>query len=102
MKQHVPTYLPEKWMAHLAISSIHLKEGNTFARSVWLHLVDQVSQHLAQVIAPCDLFSGLDHLVNPNDWSRKCYIQMLRVVDLPDRELSTDLSNKASFRYFKK
>jgi hypothetical protein len=23
---------PEKWLADLAISSIHLKEGNTFAR----------------------------------------------------------------------
>ena len=101
MKQNIPNYLPEKWMAHLAICSIHLKEGNTFARSVWLHLVDQVSEHLAQVITPCDLFSGLDHLSNSNDWIRKCYIKMLSVVDLPGRDLSTDLASKASFRYFK-
>jgi hypothetical protein len=26
------THQPEKWMADLAISSIHLKEGNTFSR----------------------------------------------------------------------
>ena len=27
-----PHHQPEKWMADLAIASVHLKEGNTFAR----------------------------------------------------------------------
>ena len=93
MKQNAPTNQPEKWMAHLAISSIHLKEGNTFARSVWLHLVDKISHHLAQVIAPCDLFSGFDHLVDASGWVRKCYIKILNVVDL-----TTTSATKGSFK----
>ena len=30
-RQH-QSHQPEKWMADLAIASVHLKEGNTFAR----------------------------------------------------------------------
>ena len=31
-RQHQSHHQPEKWMADLAIASVHLKEGNTFAR----------------------------------------------------------------------
>jgi hypothetical protein len=32
MGQQQTHHRPEKWLADLAIGSIHLKEGNTFAR----------------------------------------------------------------------
>ena len=41
---------PEKWMVKMAIGSEFLQEGNTFAKSVWLHLVEKVAQSLSSVI----------------------------------------------------
>ena len=94
IKQHEPSHQPEKWMAELSISSVHLKEGNTFARSVWLHLVDKVSNHLAKVIATCDLFSGLNHLKSSEvAWVRKFYIRMMNGIDV-----STVAATKGSFQ----
>ena len=81
-------------MSDLAIGSIHLKEGNTFARSIWLHLVDKVSNHLAKVLETCDVFSGLDHVIDKqNTWARTFYIKMMKLVDL-----NTSPPTEAHFR----
>ena len=40
----------EKWMVKMAIGSEFLQEGNTFAKSVWLHLVEKVAQSLSSII----------------------------------------------------
>ena len=88
------SHKPERWMSDLAIGSIHLKEGNTFARSVWLHLVDKVSNHLAKVIETCDAFSGLDHVIDKqNTWARTFYIKMMKLVNL-----NTSPPTEAHFR----
>ncbi len=92
--QQQTTYKPERWMSDLAIGSIHLKEGNTFARSVWLHLVDKVSNHLAKVIENCDVFSGLDHVIDEKvTWTRSFYIKMMQLVDL-----NTSLPTEVHFK----
>ena len=94
IKLNEPTHQPEKWMANLAISSVHLKEGNTFARSVWLHLVDKVASHLSKVISTCDLFDGLDYLTEGEmDWVKKFYIRMMSAVDL-----TTSTTTKEKFK----
>jgi hypothetical protein len=87
IKQNEPLNKPEKWMADLAISSVHLKEGNTFARSVWLHLVDKVASHLSRVIASCDFDSGLDH-VREVGWSRNLFVQMINFISLDSKAAS--------------
>ena len=51
---------PEKWLVNMAISSDHLKEGNTFQKSIWLHLATLVTPILKEVIAFCDRNSGLE------------------------------------------
>ena len=48
MEHKPPTHEADKWMANLAIMSVHLKEGNTFVRSIWLHLVGKVSENLSR------------------------------------------------------
>ena len=82
MKENEPTHHPEKWMAELAIGSIHLKEGNTFVRSLWLHLVKKISRNCATVLFGCDLFDGLEHRRDPSTQQH--------VVDLM---LATDLTS---------
>ncbi|CAG0886586.1 unnamed protein product [Cyprideis torosa] len=52
--------LTDKWLVRMAINSDHLKEGNTFQRSIWLHLSDLVIPILTEVITFCDVDRGLD------------------------------------------
>lgn len=47
---------PEKWMVKMAIGSEFLQEGNTFAKSVWLHLVEKVAQSLSSIITTLGTF----------------------------------------------
>ena len=94
LRQNETSHQPEKWMADLAISSVHLKEGNTFARSVWLHLVDKVAGHLSRVIATCDFHSGLNHLREVG-WSRNHFVRMINLVDL-----DTKAASHQSIKYF--
>jgi hypothetical protein len=85
------THQTEKWMAKLAISSVHLKEGNTFARSVWLYLVDKIASHLSKVISICDLFDGLDYLADGEiSWVKKFYVRMMSAVDLKTTTTTKD------------
>jgi hypothetical protein len=78
-------------MAKLAISSVHLKEGNTFARSVWLYLVDEIASHLSQVISICDLFDGLDYLADGEiSWVKKFYVKMMSAIDLTTTTTTKD------------
>ena len=49
-QQQEQMHNPEKWMVKMAIGSEFLQEGNTFAKSVWLHLVEKVAQSLSSVI----------------------------------------------------
>ena len=75
------THHPEKWMSDLAVGSIRLKEGNTFARAVWLHLVDKICIHLSEIIAACDLYSGLDHVQGTEQpWIRRVFVEMMAIV----------------------
>ena len=77
------SYQPEKWMSNLAIGSMRLKEGNTFARTVWLHLLDNVCGHLAKVIETWDLHCGLDHVESCSPpCIRQIYNQMQLVVTM--------------------
>ena len=54
-------------------------------RSVWLHLVDRMSVHLAKVIAILDRNSGLEHgrldTQQKEGWSRKTLVDLIKVVD---------------------
>ena len=64
------------------------------SRSVWLHLVDRMSGHLAKIIAVLDRNSGLEHgrLVKKEhgrpdkqeeeDWTRKLLVDLINIVDL--------------------
>ena len=79
MEHKPPTHEADKWLANLAIGSVHLKEGNTFVRSIWLHLVDKVSENLSRVLSGCDLFYGLDHLCSKDD---RVFVQLLNATDL--------------------
>ena len=38
MEEQEKVHEPEKWMVKMAIGSEFLQEGNTFSKSVWLHL----------------------------------------------------------------
>jgi len=80
VKKNEPTHQPEKWMADLAIGSVHLKEGNTFVRSLWLHLVKKVSRNFAKVLSGCDLFGGLDHLSDPS--LQRHFVDLMHATDL--------------------
>ena len=90
---------PEKWMVKMAIGSEFLQEGNTFAKSVWLHLVEKVAQSLSSIIttlgklvARVDVFEfvflivltyllwiadyeqGLEHVLNKrNSWEYQLF-----------------------------
>jgi len=88
------THKPQNWMSDLAMGSIYLKEGNTFAKSIWLYLTEKVSHQLATVISACDLLSGLDHVIEQN-WVRKFFIRIMKVVDTSGTPAIT-----SSFRYF--
>ncbi len=56
------SYQPESWLVNLAMNSHHLKEGNTFRKSIWLHLCEVVSPLLAAVISFSDADDGLNLL----------------------------------------
>ena len=79
-------------MSDLAMGSIYLKEGNTFAKSIYLYLTEKVSNQLATVISACDLLSGLDHVIEKN---REFFIRIMKVVDMSSTPAIT-----SSFRYF--
>ena len=59
-----------------------------WCRSVWLHLVDRVSGHLAKIIAVLDRNSGLEHArpvkqqQQEEDWTRKLFVDLINIVDL--------------------
>ena len=81
------THHPEKWMSDLAVGSIRLKEGNTFARAVWLHLVDKICVHLSEIVATCDLYSGLDHVQGTEQsWIRRVFVEMMPIVGINPNE----------------
>jgi hypothetical protein len=82
-------------MANLAISSVHLLEGKTFAKSVWLYLVDTIAHHLSKVIFVCDLFDGLDFLADGEiSWVKKLYIRMMSAIDLTSLTTTTKTKDK--------
>lgn len=77
IREAQPTkYEPTKWLVKAAIGSEYLQEGNTFAKSIWLHLVDEVAISLAPIIELLDHGSGLEHIFshNPNSWQHSLYI----------------------------
>ena len=44
-----------EWIEKLSIDSIHMKEGYTFQKSVWLHLLEKVSPIVSRIIEFCDV-----------------------------------------------
>ena len=50
------------WLSKLALTSKHLKEGNTFQRSIWLDLVEKVTPKMTELIQIGDTDRGLDFL----------------------------------------
>ncbi len=52
-------------------------------RSVWLHLVDKMSVHLARIISVLDRNCGLEHLHhNDPTWSRQLFVRLLDHLDV--------------------
>ena len=48
------------WLVNLATRSPRLKEGYTFQKAVWLHLLEKVSPLICNIIRFCDVDGGLD------------------------------------------
>ncbi len=74
--RHVPD--PNNWLVKMAIGSDFLREGNTFQKSVWLHLSKFVTDLLKDVIRFCDADDGLDLLEGENpDWVPRAFLAIL-------------------------
>ena len=68
-----------EWIEKLSIDSIHMKEGYTFQKSVWLHLLEKVSPIVSRIIEFCDVDSGLDLVEEgaASEWAREVFLEVL-------------------------
>ena len=67
-------HLPEKWLVKMAIGNVYLQEGNTFAKSIWLHLVEKIAKYLAPIIELLDHQGGLEHSMMTQSWKYSIYV----------------------------
>ena len=74
------SFQPERWLVKMAIRSEYLSEGCTFAKSVWLHLVNSVvAKALADVISRIDAYGDLEHsLVHAASWQRELFYILVK------------------------
>ena len=74
-EEQLKLYLPEKWLVKMAIGNVYLQEGNTFAKSIWLHLVEKVATYMAPIIELLDHQGGLEHACLKNgSWKYSIYV----------------------------
>ena len=68
-----------EWIEKLSIDSIHMKEGYTFQKSVWLHLLEKVSPIVSRIVEFCDVDSGLDLVEEgeAREWAREVFLEVL-------------------------
>ena len=68
-----------EWIEKLSIDSIHMKEGYTFQKSVWLHLLEKVSPIVSRIVEFCDVDSGLDLVEEgeASEWAREVFLEVL-------------------------
>ena len=103
----------------MAIGSEFLQEGNTFAKSVWLHLVEKVAQSLSSIITTLGTFylhrfkfaifiiltylirfadyeQGLEHVLNKkNSWE----YQLFKIFVSNSKEI-LEVMNSKTIRYY--
>ena len=72
-------HLPEKWLVKMAIGNVYLQEGNTFAKSIWLHLVEKMAKHMAPIIELLDYQGGLEHArACLDNWKYSIYVHFAK------------------------
>ncbi len=64
---------PEKWLVKMAVGNEFLQEGNTFAKSIWLHLVSRVAEVLRPIVELWDRNGGLEHAMEEDTWRHKVH-----------------------------
>jgi hypothetical protein len=69
-------------MVKMAIGSQFLREGNTFAKSMWLHLVDKLAGWLAEAIDIIDFEAGLEHSKDHKSWTGGLFFYCAKSSDL--------------------
>ena len=82
-KNQEGTHEPNKWLVRMAIDNKHMKEGNTFQKSITLHLADQIIDILKVLIAFLDRNHGLDIIHNEDrpEWIWKVYLEIFRRIN---------------------
>ena len=73
------TYQPERWLVKMSIRSLYLSEGCTFAKSVWLHLVNSIAaEALADIINRIDAHGELEHALKKASWQQKFFFILVK------------------------
>ena len=66
---------PEKWLVKMALGSEFLQEGNTFSKSIWLHVVEKVARPLSSIISMLDFEAGLEHAqAHESSWRNQLFL----------------------------
>ena len=69
----------KRWLVKMAIRSEYLSEGCTFAKSVWLHLVNSVvAKTLSDVISRIDSYGDLEHSLVDASWQRELFYILVK------------------------
>ena len=79
---------PKGWLVRHAKQSVFLKEGNTFQKAIWLHIVDVIKPHLSDTIAFMDIDNCLDLLLPEAEaWQTDAAIFILDKTKVTVRDL---------------
>ena len=96
--QQTKMYQPEKWLVNMAIGNVFLQEGNTFAKSIWLHLVEKIAVHMAPIIEMLDHQGGLEHACLKNtSWKYSIYVHFARSKEIQSLQQGTGSANVSNY-----
>ena len=81
---------PDQWLVKMAMQSEHLREGNTFQKSIILYIMDAVTPILGDILTALDCDNALDLISSSSSatggkrrpkWIEECYLDLFRRVD---------------------
>ena len=79
------------------------QEGNTFAKSIWLHLVEKVAHSLAGIITTLDHENGLEHVKNkPESWQHqifKHFVKSKEILEILKTKKPVDYAGRFPFSW---
>ncbi len=65
---------PDTWLAEIATSSVYIKDGHTFSKTIRYHLEDVVAEHLKKALEILDTHDGLNHAVDDKSaWAKELF-----------------------------